>query len=47
MVSMTQPMYRSPYEAPMCKFYSITVESVIAASGDNTPGDEEYNDQDF
>lgn len=46
MVSMTQPMYRSPYEAPMCKFYSITVESVIAAS-DNTPGDEEYNDQDF
>lgn len=46
MVSMAKTMYRSPYEAPECKLYSITIEGVIAAS-DNTPGDEEYNDQDF
>ena len=26
------------YEAPLCKVYSITVESVIATSGTNNPG---------
>lgn len=46
MFSTTNNEYRSYYEAPMCKLYSITVEAVIAAS-DNVPGNEDYNDQNF
>ena len=34
---------RSVYEAPACKLYSITVESVIATSGANS-SDNGYDD---
>lgn len=36
-------VYRSSYEAPKCKIYSIAVESVMTASGygeQGTPGDD-------
>ena len=36
---MTKTMYRSPYETPKCKLYSIYVESIIASSdGYGNPG---------
>lgn len=50
MVSMTKTMYRSPYETPKCKLYSINVESVMQATSPaagEPGGDEGYNDQGF
>ena len=43
MVSVSKTIgLKSLYDAPVCKTYTITVESVIAASGygdEGTPGD--------
>lgn len=45
MVSKTKTIVtRSCYEAPVCKLYSITVETVIAASGEPGTADNGYGD---
>ena len=43
----TKTVLHEGYEAPQCKVYRITVESVIAASGPNSADDGYDNDHDL
>ncbi len=48
MVSKTKTIVtRGCYEAPVCKLYSITVETVIATSGPNSADDGYDGDNDL